>query len=57
MRMKQLLMMSFLLLASLMLQAAPVTKEKAKDAAARFLQQKDGKSAVRAGRITPVDLT
>jgi hypothetical protein len=55
--MKQLLMMSFLLLASLMLQAAPVTKEKAKDAAARFLQQKDGKSSLRAGRITPVDLT
>ena len=57
MRTKLLLMVSFLLFAGLMLQAAPVSKKKAQDAAARFLQQKDSKSLLRAGRITPVDLT
>ena len=40
--MKRLLIMSFLMLACQMLQAVPITKEKAKESAVRFLHQKNG---------------
>ena len=48
---------SFLLLVAIMLQAAPVTKDKAKEAATRFLQQKDGAPLSRSREMTPVNLT
>ena len=54
--MKRLLIMSFLMLACQMLQAGPITKEKAKESAARFLHQKDGTALTRSRDMRQVNV-
>lgn len=54
--MKRLLIMSFLMLACHMLQAVPITKEKAKESAARFLHQKDGTALDRSRDMRQVNI-
>ena len=55
--MRRLVLMSFLMLAGLILQAAPITKEQAKEAAAKFLNQKNGTAQARSRDMRPVSLT
>ena len=55
--MRRLLLMSYLMLAGLILQAAPITKEQAKEAAAKFLNQKKGTAQARSRDMRPVSLT
>ena len=55
--MRRLLLMSFLMLAGLILQAAPITKEQAKEAAEKFLNQKKGTAQARSRDMIPVSLT
>lgn len=55
--MRRLLLMSILMLAGQILQAVPITKEQAKEAAAKFLKQKKGTSQARSRDMRPVSLT